>query len=252
MIRIGCAGWPLPRDVRDAFGPGVSNLARYATRFDAVEINSSFYRPHRRKVWERWAAETPAGFRFSAKVPKVITHERRLVECGEPLAAFLDEVAGLGEKLHCLLVQLPPSFAFDAQLALPFFEQLRSAHAGILAIEPRNASWFTAEVDAWLRTLRVSRVLADPVLFDAGRAPGGWPGLVYLRLHGSPRPYWSAYASELLGKLAVRMRQAEQEAEEVWCVFDNTAGGQATANALELSRMVGSLARTHPTKTHQI
>lgn len=243
MIRIGCAGWPLPRDVRDAFGPGASNLARFATRFGAVEINSSFYRPHRRKVWARWAAETPEGFRFSAKLPKVITHERRLVDCAQPLAAFLDEVRGLGEKLHCLLVQLPPSLAFDATVAIPFFAQLREAHAGILAIEPRNASWFSAGAAAIMRELRVSRVLADPVLFDAAAAPGGWPGLVYVRLHGSPRTYWSAYDSDLLEKLAARLRQAEQEAEEVWCIFDNTAGGQAVANALELRRKVATVPR---------
>ncbi|MCG2594978.1 DUF72 domain-containing protein [Ramlibacter sp. XY19] len=240
MIRIGCAGWPLPGDVRDAFGPGVSNLARFATRFGAVEINSSFYRPHRRQVWERWAAETPEDFRFSAKLPKTITHERRLVDCGDPLAAFLDEVRGLGNKLHCLLVQLPPSFAFDAAVALPFFERLREAHAGILAIEPRNASWFTPEVDAHMRAMRVARVLADPVRFDEAGVPGGWPGLVYLRLHGSPRPYWSAYESELLARLALRMRQAETQAEEVWCIFDNTAGGKATANALELTRLLAA------------
>ena len=235
MIRVGCAGWQLPRDVRDAFGDGVSNLGRYATRLGAVEINSSFYRPHRRKVWERWASEVPDGFRFSAKLPKAITHERRLADCSAPLAAFLDEVAGLGGKLHCVLVQLPPSLAFQWDVANLFFEQLRAIFPGILALEARNASWFTSEVDAWLCTLRVARVLADPVLFDAGRAPGGWPGLVYLRLHGSPRPYWSAYDSALLAKLARRMRKAQAEAEEVWCIFDNTAGGSATANALELS-----------------
>jgi uncharacterized protein YecE (DUF72 family) len=238
VIRIGCAGWPLPRDVRDEFGAGVSNLARYATRFVAAEINSSFYRPHRRKVWERWASEVPAGFRFSAKLPKAITHERRLVDCAEPLAAFLDEVGGLGEKLHCVLVQLPPSFAFESRVAIPFFEQLRASYAGVVAIEPRHASWFEPEVEACLRAQHVARVLADPVLFDAGRAPGGWPGLVYVRLHGSPRAYWSAYESALLAALARRMRQAEMEAEEVWCIFDNTAGGFATANALELSRLL--------------
>ncbi|MDB5857935.1 MAG: hypothetical protein JWQ76_1624 [Ramlibacter sp.] len=243
MIRVGCAGWGLPGAVREAFDPGVSNLARFASRFAAVEINSSFYRPHRRKVWERWASEVPAGFRFSAKMPKVITHERRLADCDAPLAAFLEEVGGLGGKLHCLLVQLPPSFAFEPQVVVPFFTQLRAAHAGAVALEPRNASWFTPEVDAWLRAMRVARVLADPVLFDAGRAPGGWPGLVYLRLHGSPRPYWSAYENALLEALALRMRQAEAESDEVWCIFDNTAGGAATANALELSRLLGCAAR---------
>jgi uncharacterized protein YecE (DUF72 family) len=243
VIRIGCAGWQLPRDVRDEFGAGVSNLARYATRFAATEINSSFHRPHRRKVWERWASEVPDGFRFSAKLPKTITHERRLVDCAQPLAAFMDEVGGLGQKLHCLLVQLPPSFAFDPRVAVPFFELLRSSYAGVLAIEPRHASWFTPEVDAWLRDLRVARVLADPVKFDAAGAPGGWPGMIYLRLHGTPRVYWSAYESQLLAALAARMREAESDAEEVWCMFDNTAGGAAAGNALELSELLGCAAR---------
>jgi uncharacterized protein YecE (DUF72 family) len=238
VIRIGCAGWQLPREVRDEFGAGVSNLARYATRFAATEINSSFYRPHRRKVWERWASEVPDGFRFSAKLPRTITHERRLVDCAGPLAAFMDEVGGLGEKLHCLLVQLPPSLAFVAGVAVPFFELLRWSYTGVLAIEPRNASWFTPEVDAWLRDQHVARVLADPVKFDAARAPGGWPGMVYLRLHGTPRVYWSAYESELLAALAARTRAAEAEAAEVWCMFDNTAGGAAAGNALELSGLL--------------
>jgi uncharacterized protein YecE (DUF72 family) len=241
-MRVGCAGWALPRAVRDAFGPGDSNLARYAGRCNAAEINSSFYRPHRRAVYERWAAAVPAGFRFSAKLPKAITHERRLADCAEPLAAFLDEVGGLGEKLHCLLVQLPPSLAFEPAVAAAFLERLRGDFAAGLALEPRHATWFTPEVDALLRRLRIARVLADPVLFDAGRAPGGWPGLVYLRLHGTPRVYWSAYEGALLQALARRMRQAEMEAEEVWCIFDNTASGAAAANALELGRLLDDAA----------
>ena len=77
MIRVGCAGWSLPRDLQPRFGAGESHLARYASRLDAAEINSSFYRPHRRALYEKWAAAVPAHFRFSAKLPKAITHERQ-------------------------------------------------------------------------------------------------------------------------------------------------------------------------------
>jgi len=231
---VGCAGWSLPREVQDRFGPGDSHLARYATVFPVAEINSTFHRPHKPFVFERWAAAVPAGFRFSAKLPRTITHERRLAGCEDLLAAFLAEAAHLGDKLACLLVQLPPSFAFEAANAAPFLALLRERFAGALALEPRHATWFTPGVDALLRELRIARVLADPVRHAPGAWPGGWPGRVYLRLHGSPRMYYSAYAPEVLQALATRMRQAEAEGAEVWCIFDNTASGAAAGDALRL------------------
>ena len=135
MIRLGCAGWSLPRAVQDAFGEGDSHLARYATRFPVAEINSSFHRPHKRTLYEKWAASVPEDFRFCAKLPKAITHERRLVDCEGLLDAFLQQAGGLGGKLGCLLVQLPPSFAFDAALAHGFLDLLRTRFPGALAME---------------------------------------------------------------------------------------------------------------------
>src|SRR6478609_706526 len=108
-VRIGCAGWSIPSQHAHLFGEGDSMLARYATRLDLVEVNSSFYRPHQRKTWERWAASVPARFRFTAKLPQEISHERALRACAACLERFLDEVGGLGEKLACLLLQLPRS-----------------------------------------------------------------------------------------------------------------------------------------------
>jgi uncharacterized protein YecE (DUF72 family) len=238
LIRVGCAGWSLPRELQESFGPGDSHLARYATRFPVAEINSTFHRPHKPFVYERWAAAVPAGFRFSAKLPRTITHERRLVGCEDLLEAFLAEVAHLGETLACLLVQLPPSFAFEAGAASSFLSLLRARFAGALALEPRHASWFNADADALLRKLRIARVLADPVRHAAGAWPGGWPHHVYVRLHGSPRMYYSAYAPEVLAALAVRMRQAEAAGAEVWCIFDNTASGAAAGDALALLRLL--------------
>ena len=237
-IRIGCAGWSLPRAEQDAFSEGASHLARYATRFPVSEINSSFHRPHKRSLYEKWAASVPPDFRFSAKLPRTITHERRLVACEDLLDTFLSEAGGLGDKLACLLVQLPPSFAFDRALAESFFALLHERFAGALAMEPRHASWFTPEADALLRAMQVARVLADPVRHDAGRAPGGWPGRVYLRLHGSPRVYYSSYETPVLQQLATRLRQARDDGAECWCIFDNTASGAAVGNALELQRLL--------------
>jgi len=248
-LRIGCAGWSLPRDQWPHFSAEGSHLERYAERLRAVEIDTSFYRPHRRETYARWAASTPAGFRFAVKLPKTITHERRLVDAMPLLDAFLAQVDGLGDKLGCLLAQLAPSMAFDAAATRRFLQDMRKRHGGPMAMEPRHASWFTPEADALLDRHRIGRVLADPVLHDTATAPGGWPALVYLRMHGTPRVYWSAYDDALLVRVAQRLRQAQAEGAECWCVLDNTAGGAAVANALTLSRLAAESFAQQPTET---
>ncbi|MBI2771807.1 MAG: DUF72 domain-containing protein [Burkholderiales bacterium] len=232
----GTAGWSLPRAVQPAFGGEGSHLQRYAARLNAAEINSSFYRPHAAGTYARWAESVPPHFRFSVKLPKAVTHERRLAGCEDLLEAFLAQAAALGPHLGCLLVQLPPSLAYDGAVARRFAGALRTRWAGSVALEPRHATWFDAPADALLAAHRISRVLADPVLHGAGRWPGGWPQLIYLRLHGSPRAYYSAYGNELITALARRIALAKAEGRDVWCIFDNTASGAAADNALALSR----------------
>src|SRR5689334_25168406 len=121
MIRVGTAGWSIAARYRPLFPETGSGLDRYAARFNAAEINSTFYRSHKRETYARWMAAVPDGFRFAVKIPKAITHERRLVDAAELVALFIDEVSVLGSKLGPLLVQLPPSLAFDAAVADAFF-----------------------------------------------------------------------------------------------------------------------------------
>src|SRR4051812_17903999 len=110
--RVGTAGWSIPRAfAMRAPGDG-TNLQRYARILDCCEINSSFHRPHRPAVYERWAASTPPAFRFAVKLPRTITHDLELRRTAGLLDVFLAECAGLGEKRGPLLVQLPPSFEF--------------------------------------------------------------------------------------------------------------------------------------------
>jgi uncharacterized protein YecE (DUF72 family) len=231
---IGTAGWNLDRRYTGRFPETGSHLQRYSRSLNAVEINSSFHRPHRRSTYERWAASVPEHFRFSAKLPKEITHERRLVGCESLLDAFLDGAAGLGPRLGCLLVQLPPSFAFDAQIVAAFFGGLRERTSVPLACEPRHATWFEENAGRALRELHVARVAADPARAPGADAPGGWLGLVYYRLHGSPRIYYSGYAEPALAKLATNLAKAGREGVPAWCVFDNTMSAAATGNALTL------------------
>ncbi|MBA2963066.1 MULTISPECIES: DUF72 domain-containing protein [Ramlibacter] len=237
-IRIGTAGWSLAPGEQHRFPAGASHLQRYAQVFEACEINSSFHRPHRAATWARWAAEVPDGFAFSAKLPREITHERRLVDCEAPLRSFLDAAGALGDRLRALLVQLPPSLAFDAPTADAFFAALHGLHPAPAVLEPRHASWFTPAVDAWLAQRRIARVLADPVRHAPGRWPGGWPQCVYLRLHGWPRVYTSPYPEATLLALAQRLRLAADEGRDAWCIFDNTARGAATGDALRLRELL--------------
>ncbi|WP_144404766.1 DUF72 domain-containing protein [Belnapia sp. F-4-1] len=228
-LRVGTAGWSIPAAQADRFPQGGSHLQRYSQRLPAVEINSSFYRPHRPSTYERWAASVPPDFRFAVKVPKEVTHTRRLANIAEPLARFLDEVRRLGPKLGPLLIQLPPSLVFQQDLVADCLRHLRNSFAGDLACEPRHPSWFTDEVDAVLVEHRVARVAADPAPVPRAAEPGGWPALTYFRLHGSPRIYYSPYPQAYLDRLRSRLSSLDGE---VWCIFDNTAEGAATHDAL--------------------
>jgi uncharacterized protein YecE (DUF72 family) len=233
-VYIGCAGWSLPKSYAQHFPPSGTHLERYAAVFHGVEINSSFYRPHKPQTYAKWAAAVPEQFRFSAKVPKLITHQQRLKNTGETLKTLLSEVAALGDKLGPLLVQLPPSLVFDENVAELFFSTMRSNHGGQVVCEPRHLSWFTSNADDLLAGFNISRVAADPALVPEAAEPGGWNGLVYYRLHGSPTIYRSAYESEFLHQLSMSIQAQLAQSVPVWCIFDNTAEGEATGNALDL------------------
>jgi uncharacterized protein YecE (DUF72 family) len=236
MIFVGCAGWTLPRAESEYF-PGVgSHLERYARRFTAVEINSSFKKPHRQTTYRRWAGSVPASFRFSVKLPKEITHSARLQGCEALLDEFLEQVSGLGDKLGCLLVQLPPSFAFDGQVAAGFFRGMRNRSGVAIVCEPRHASWFSLAASDLLADHDISRVAADPPPDREAKQPGGSKRIVYFRLHGSPRVYYSSYDDTFLDGLATQLLDYAASGYSVWCFFDNTTLGAATCNARELLR----------------
>ena len=228
---IGTAAWTIPRDsVKDFPGEG-THLERYARVLSAVEINSSFYKPHRRATYERWAASTPDGFRFSVKMPKAITHEAALDAPEAALDAFLEQCGGLGAKLGVILVQLPPKLAFDRVTVRYFFEALRERYSGQVAMEPRNATFFTAIAEAMFVDYKIARVAADPPRDPRDGVPGGYGGFTYARYHGTPRVYYSPYDEEQCEQIAAQLVTPGQ-AEERWCMFDNTGRGYATADAL--------------------
>ncbi|HVF40600.1 MAG TPA: DUF72 domain-containing protein [Gemmatimonadaceae bacterium] len=232
-LYIGCAGWTLGRS-KESFPAEGSVLQRYATVFNSVEITSSFYRSHKLATYERWASTVPEHFRFSVKLPKEITHERRFADSEAPLDSFLGEIAALGGKLACILVQTRPKMELDAPVASSFFEMLRTKYSGAVVVEPRNASWFTEEAGRLFDDCGLSRVATDPTTIPGADEPGGSRSAIYYRLHGSPQMYYSAYTDSYLDDLAGRIRTHAVENHPVWCIFDNTISGAATANALYL------------------
>lgn len=240
--RIGTAGWAIPRAVAERFGDGGSALERYAGRFPCAEITSTFYRTHRPHTFERWAAAVPNAFRFALKLPRAVTHERRLRDADDLLDAFLRDTAGLGAKREVLLVQLPPSAAYEPDVAAAFFAALRERYDGRAACEPRHSTWFAADPNALLRAHRIARVAADPAVVPEAAEPGGWEEFTYRRLHGSPAMYRSPYDPAALDALAKGLKCSPSPA---WCIFDNTTTGAASANALDLLERLTPRANEH-------
>jgi hypothetical protein len=188
-IRIGCAGWNIPREAAAHFTSGGSHLQRYSQVFNCCEINSSFYRPHKHQTWDRWAKTVPADFRFSVKAPRTITHEAALNCAPEVLLAFLQQISFLDDKLGPILIQLPPSLEFEYARVRRFLSLLRDNYSGEMVWEPRHRSWFDDRVDDLLKEFQAARVAAEPACVPAARRLG--------KLSLFPPPRFSPYV--LLG-----------------------------------------------------
>jgi uncharacterized protein YecE (DUF72 family) len=236
---IGTAGWNVPGIHARHFDGEGTHLVRYGQKLNCAEINSSFYREHKPETYRKWAASVPESFRFAAKAPRIITHEDELqARNKDALERFLHQTSALGEKRGPLLLQLPPKLAFHEAAVLDFFSMFRELYQGPAVLEPRNVSWFGPEPDSMLQEFHITRVAADPAVAAQAAQPGGWPGLVYFRLHGSPRRYYSAYSQDFLSRLAEELSSLSRSTTPAWCIFDNTASGAALGNALDLMSQI--------------
>lgn len=220
--RVGTSGWAYP-NWRGLFYPkGVRQadwLAWYAGRFDTVELNTSFYRLPGEAMVARWAAATPPGFLFAVKAWRALTHEHRLKDGEGPLAAFLERVAPLGEKLGPILFQLPPSLGPDLPRLERFLDGLPRGPR--YAFEFRDPGWWADPVLAAL-----DRAGAGFVSFDlAGlRSPLLATGpFAYARLHGHARRYRGPYPEEELAHWAAWLATERRGGRDVLAFLDNTA-----------------------------
>ena len=229
QLRIGTAGWAIPKQHSSAFPADGGGLRRYAAVFNAVEINSTFYRVHRASTFERWADNVPDDFRFSVKVPKLISHEKRLVGAGREFESFVSSLSVLGSKLGPLVLQLPPKLAYDEATTTAFLDAARGTGAIELVIEPRHETWFRPDAQALLEAYGIARVGADPERAPGALQPGGSRHVTYLRLHGSPRVYFSAYDDTFIAGICETLTATDGPA---WCIFDNTASGAASVSRI--------------------
>ncbi|MDX1588187.1 MAG: DUF72 domain-containing protein [Oleiphilaceae bacterium] len=235
-LRIGCAGWQVPKSLAGRFGASGTHLQRYAATLPAVEINSCFYREHRPQTYEKWARETPADFRFALKMPRWLTHQDGRLQT-QGLETFLEQAGHLGDKLGPLLLQLPPKLAFEESGVEAFLDTLRRLHSGPVVCEPRHASWLTESAERLLSDYRVARVAVDPQRHRGDTQPGGWGGLRYVRLHGYPERFRSEYDAGFLQTLRDQL-QGYAQSVETWCIFNNTARDGGARNALQLQSSI--------------
>ncbi len=260
-LYIGASGWSYP-DWEGVFYPagagrGLNRLAYYAEFFDAVEINTTFYRPakpeHCRK-WARDAAGNPR-FLFTVKLWRRFTHDREEPWTQADVDACrrgLDELAAAG-KLGAVLAQFPWSFR-NAERPRAWLARLAEAFAEYpKAIEVRHASWLC---DAALRFFRdlgwhFCNIDQPPARDSIGPTAAAEGGLAYFRLHGRNAANWFRpdagrderydylYSLEELQPWAERIDRARRAVKEVFVMMNNHYRGQAAVNAIQLKRMLG-------------
>jgi uncharacterized protein YecE (DUF72 family) len=238
-VHVGTSGWTYPewQTLFYAKVPRRSWLRHYATRFGAVEVNATFYHLLKASTFERWRDETPDEFRFAIKGNRFLTHRKRLADPAVSIAKDRERASALGGKLAVVLWQTPRSLPRDIDSLKVFVDALSSWPEARHAVELRHERWFTDDVAACLSAARIAACQSDAAdwpLWDAVTTD-----LVYVRLHGHERTYWSEYAAQQLSSWARRVRLWRAEGRDVHVYFDNTADGTALRDAERLLSMLG-------------
>lgn len=237
IIHVGTSGWNYSH-WQGVFYPHELSprkwLSFYATYFDTVEVNATFYGSPKEKTFRNWYKSTPDNFIFAVKANRFITHVRRLRDVKEEIKRFYQTVAPLEEKLRVILFQLPPSLKFDQVLIEEFLSLLNSQYQ--TTIEVRNKTFNNPVFFSLLRDANVALCISD----TAGRYPSLIEELTadffYIRLHGSRTLYRSCYTEE---ELKMWKEKILHFGLPGYVYFDNDALGWAVPNALHLKALLG-------------
>jgi uncharacterized protein YecE (DUF72 family) len=237
MLRVGTSGWQY-RHWKGAFYPRDLAAARwleyYATRFDVVEVNNTFYRLPERDTFVDWAKRTPANFGFAVKASNYLTHRKRLLDPDEPVARLIDHASGLDGKLAVVLLQLPPNLT-----AAPdrLDHTLRAFKTKVrVAVEPRHHSWFCREVRAVLEAHEAALCWADrgSRVVTPRWQTASW---VYVRMHSGRAHPPSCYGERALASWATRLLEQCGAALDGYVFFNNDAHGCALRDASRFARL---------------
>ncbi len=237
-IRIGCSGWQYDH-WRGSFYPADLPrdrwLEHYATRFDTVELNNSFYRLPAASAFAAWGRRVPADFRFAVKASRYLTHLRKLREPDEPLARLWSRAVQLEGRLGPMLYQLPPHWQRNLERLDQFLALVPARRAQ--AVEVRDPSWYDEAVYSALREHGVALCLHD---MRGSASPDCQVGpFVYVRFHGAGRRYGGRYPDDVLDDWAARLRHWAAQGLDCWAYFNNDVGGHAPRDAARLRDRVG-------------
>ena len=235
--RVGCSGWQY-KHWRGDFYPANLPQARwfeyYASVFDTVEINNTFYRLPERATFAAWAQRAPRDFEFAVKASRFLTHMKKLKDPEEPIDRLFSRMRGLGTHLGPVLYQLPPGWRLDRERFAHFVQALPTDARH--AVEFREPSWYEAEVLALMRRRRLALCLHDMPGSATGQDATG--PFVYVRFHGASSRYGGSYPDDRLHRWAHWLNQRRDEGCDVYAYFNNDVGGHAPRNAVTLRQML--------------
>lgn len=243
-LHIGTSGWSYkhwagifyPEEVKPA-----KYLEYFTTRYDCVELNSSFYHLPRESTVKGWVERTPENFRFCAKMSRYITHQLRLAGCEEALKKYFTVMGGMQSKLGPVLIQLPPGLKFDEVKTSDFLNLLTEQYDQYrFAIEVRNKTWISDVCFDLLSAHNIAFVIAD----SGTRYPyheAITTDFTYLRFHGYEQLYASDYSDDQLAQYAEKIKVWLENGKEVWVFFNNDFHGYAVKNAEKLMDLMRKL-----------
>jgi uncharacterized protein YecE (DUF72 family) len=242
-FRAGTSGLVLREPNKQAF-PEVhrqkSRLSYYATLFNSIEVNSSFYRVPMPVTFTKWSHQVPDDFQFTVKLWRDVTHARGFVFNPADITAFMKAAANLGDKKGCLLIQLPPGIVWNKLDQLQrLLDEVRMSEAGPdwrLAVEFRHRSWYREETYRLLNAFQATLVLHD-IPASAMHSPMEEARFIYVRFHGVKGDYKGSYTYDHLGEYAVKIRGWLRKGKDVYTYFNNTIG-DAVANLETLNDLV--------------
>jgi uncharacterized protein YecE (DUF72 family) len=233
-VRIGASGWVYPHWAGRFYPKAIRNkdrFAYYASQFDTVEINGSFYRLPSETAVQAWAEQAPPGFVFAWKASRFITHAKKLKDVGEPVNLVFARMAPLGDSLGPALFQLPPQLRLNLERLAEFLGLLPTAAR--VALEFRHPSWYAPAV---------LRLLADHdvalCISDHHSAPAPWEitaGFAYIRGHGPGGRYVGRYPAGELDRWTRTIGPWLAEGRDVYAYFDNDIEGAAPLDARGLA-----------------